>query len=613
MSRRRANGNAIRGPQSALTDFLASHNISAQQINLDYQARLQDAQQQADRAATQASADEDQDGASNEEEDAAERKKRKRKEEKALAKIKASKEFKRRKFEHHRDNPDLESDDDALAQSMLHKPKAPPKPGQFANCEICEKRFTVTPYTLAGEDGGLLCTKCGKGLKDERKKAENAAKKQKQSTQKARKRQQESDRMMGDVKPGAKSLVEHCVRKVADVVNDIEEFGDLPQNLLDRLSQILSKKRVLTSRTLQLFLQPGIDRIAVYDCAKLEPEDFHKIFAFMPDVERVNLRFAGQFKDDAVHYMIEKNPKITHLQLDATNLVTDDAWKSLFLNRGHQFKSVKLSELNDAMKDDTVQLMAQTCTNLKRLKLRACPHMTEASINAISGITTLEHLSLAVAQTCSADSLVDLITKLGPQLKTLSLEGYDHADDELLGAIKSSCTNLRKLRLTGSSAFTDLTLASLFDESWSNPAIPFVDLHSNRDMDNQIQDDEDEEPKEPNPETIGFGSHALRALFRHSGEKLQRLDLHSNRHISHDALIEVFDGNKKYPELRDIDLSFVTHVDDVVMAGIFKSCPNLQKLAVFACFSAKEALVPQGIAVIGLPNAQSAVEIVGNA
>ena len=53
----------------------------------------------------------------------------------------------------------------------------------------------------------------------------------------------------------------------------------------------------------------------------------------------------------------------------------------------------------------------------------------------------------------------------------------------------------------------------------------------------------------------------------HSGSRLERLDLHSCRHISHEALADVFDGKKQYPFLRDIDLSFVMMVDEEVMAG----------------------------------------------
>ena len=42
--------------------------------------------------------------------------------------------------------------------------KAKPLPGQLENCELCDKRFTVTPYSKAGPEGGLLCTPCGKEM-----------------------------------------------------------------------------------------------------------------------------------------------------------------------------------------------------------------------------------------------------------------------------------------------------------------------------------------------------------------------------------------------------------------------------------------------------------------
>ena len=53
---------------------------------------------------------------------------------------------------------------------------------------------------------------------------------------------------------------------MADNIRDVEEFGDLPKSLLNRLSQILSKRRVITSRTLDLFLRSDLDTIDVYDC-----------------------------------------------------------------------------------------------------------------------------------------------------------------------------------------------------------------------------------------------------------------------------------------------------------------------------------------------------------
>lgn len=576
--------------QSALTDFLASHNISAHQISQDFQRRQQEAEQQQQQQ-TQPTTEVQDEELSDDDEDPVEKRKRKRKEEMAIMKIKASKEFKRRKHMAKEEDGSDAEDDDAIARRMLQKAK--PLPGQLENCEICEKRFTVTPYSKTGPDGGLLCTKCSKEMKDEEKKA--VAQQKKRAAPKARKRQTESDRMMGDVKPGAKSLVEQCVKRVADVVNDIDEFGDLPQSLLDKLSQILSKRRVIDSRTLKLFLNADIDRIAIYDSAKLETEDFEQIFAFMPDLEFVNLRFAGQLKDSSLDYMIDKSHKIRHLQLGATNLISDQAWIRLFQQRGNQLESLKLSELNDSLRDHSMVELGKHCQNLKRLKLRSCSHISEISLQSIAQLTKLEHLSLSVAHEASSQALADLIRTIGPNLKTLSLEDYVEADDAVLGAILDSCHQLTKLRFTGNSLCTDRAFAELFGPNSRNPPLQFVDFSSNRDTDQGNPDGDETDP-------IGFGSAAFKSLMRHSGPKLTHLDVHSCRHISHEALSTVFDGKTQYEFLKDIDLSFVTQVDEVVMAGIFKSCPKLQKLAVFACFSARGARIPENIAVIGLPN-----------
>ncbi|KIW98866.1 uncharacterized protein Z519_00529 [Cladophialophora bantiana CBS 173.52] len=597
-TRRAAAVNRIRGPQSALTDFLASHNISAQQIQQDYQQRLREAERDTGEGTENADADkENESGDDGEDDDPVERKKRKRKQEKALMKIKQSKEFKKRKMERKLEQgSDFETDDDEIARAMMAKAK--PLPGQLDNCEQCGKRFTVTPYSRTGPDGGLLCTKCSKELKDEEKK-EAQAKKKRASVPKGRRRQTESDRMMGDVKPGAKSLVDMCVRKVADVVNDIEEFGDMPQNLLDRLSQILSKRRVLTPRTLELFLRPDVDRIIVYDCGKLEQEDFQKIFALMPQVEIVNLRFAGQLKDGPLLYMADKCRKIRHLQLGATNLVSDKAWIDLFNSLGPQLESLKLSELNDSLKDDTVALLAKKCQKLKRLKLRSCSHMGEASLDALCALSNLEHLTLgSVAQDTCSQTLIKLISSLGAKLRTLCLEDFHELDDAVIYAIKSHCPQLYKLRIRGSSICRDVVFADLFGSNCPFSPLLYADFSDNRDIDNM-------NPEGPQDDPIGFGSLALRALMAHSGVRLECLNLKACRHISQSTLLEVFDGVKQYPALRDMDLSFVTQVDDVVMAGIFKSCPSLAKLAAFACFNARSTRIPAGIAVVGLPNASA--------
>lgn len=191
------------------------------------------------------------------------KRKRKRKEATSMRKIKQSKEFARRK-DRRTGEPD-DDDDDGIAMEMMYE-KSRPAPGQLENCEICSKRFTVTPYSKTGPNGGLLCPKCSKDMANDEKKS-----KPKKSGPRSGRRRNQSNLLDGISQRGALSLVETCTRRVADNINDVEEFGDLPSQLLHRLSQILSRRRVLTPRTLNLFLRPDLDSINIYDCASTHP------------------------------------------------------------------------------------------------------------------------------------------------------------------------------------------------------------------------------------------------------------------------------------------------------------------------------------------------------
>lgn len=184
--------------------------------------------------------------------------------EKALAKKKA-------KAGKKRDAGDSDSDFD---MDFAYK-KAKPLPGQLENCDICNKRFTVTPYSKTGPDGGLLCLQCGKELaKDEGGKLE---KKAKSAAQGRKRRKVESDRLDHRVNLGAKTLQQMCIEKVAVHYEDLEEFGDLPQGVMVRLSEIFTKRRVLDPKTLKLFLRSDLDEIVIHDCASMFSLSLHHI------------------------------------------------------------------------------------------------------------------------------------------------------------------------------------------------------------------------------------------------------------------------------------------------------------------------------------------------
>ena len=209
-SGRRAANNRIRGPQSALTDFLAANNISAAQIAADYERRIREiqGQEQQEPAANGEAAEQDVKEEDDEEEEdletAAQKKKRKRREEAAVIKIKNNKAKKKQK----KGNGGDSDGDDDVAWDMYTKKQ--PLPGQLENCEKCEKRFTVTPYSKTGPDGGLLCAKCSKEQEAQKKKDQKKPKIKAGSREK--RRQVQSNLLDGIVQVGAKSLQDICIK-----------------------------------------------------------------------------------------------------------------------------------------------------------------------------------------------------------------------------------------------------------------------------------------------------------------------------------------------------------------------------------------------------------------
>lgn len=335
---------------------------------------------------------------------------------------------------------------------------------------------------------------------------------------------------------------------------------------------------------------------------ELETEDFQKIFAFMPALEHVNLRFAGQMKDRVFEYIMDRDLQIKQLQLDATNLVSDACWRRFFQKCGPQLESVKLSNLDYSLDDDTVEEMCKSCSGLRRLKLEQCWKPGDRSLRAISTLSSLEHLSLGMIHDVKNDGLLEIIGKLGANLRTLSLEGFPGADDHILEYIHDQCHLLSKLRFTDNSVCTDQGFVKLFTD-WSNPPLEYVDLSSTRDIDN-TNPDGPEDPK-------GLASQGFVALMKHSGSKIRVLNIASCRHVSHAAFEEVFSDDKRYPLLQELDVSFHTVLDDYLVNRIFRCCPAIRKLVSFACFNVQEVRVPIGVALIGGLKAQDPMIVEG--
>lgn len=308
-------------------------------------------------------------------------------------------------------------------------------------------------------------------------------------------------------------------------------------------------------------------------------------------------------KDKVLDYMTQRQLKLRQLQLDSSNLISDSCWRKLFKTLGPQLEALRLSNIDYFFDDETAAIMSKNCTNLRRLKLTLCWKLTDKAIVAISTMSKLEHLSLELVEAIKPETVTNLIGKLGANLRTLSLKDFHEVNDVSLEAMHKNCHRLEKLRFSGNAVCTDKGYAKLFTQ-WSNPPLKFIDFSSNRYVDNANPND----PKDP----VGLASEGFIALMKHSGARLESLDISSCRHVSRSAFESVFSEGQTYPCLKELDISFPTAVDDFLVSSIFKCCPSIKKLIYFSESNIIHVKVPAGVALVGSVRAQDSIVVEGD-
>jgi DNA repair protein RAD7 len=306
--------------------------------------------------------------------------------------------------------------------------------------------------------------------------------------------------------------------------------------------------------------------------------------------------------------MNEKAKSLSEIQLLGANLVSNDKWMDLFIARGKDLKSFKVEWLDASFDDQVVEALTTFCPNLERLKLERCKRIGADSIDAIARFQHLKHLTLRFYESVPHDKLINLITAVGKDLRTLCLEHFLDSSvdptDDVLDVIHNTCRHLSKFRFTENNECSDAGYVNLFS-NWENTPLRYIDVNSARDIDNS-------NPNGPEEEPVGLASDGFRELMTHSGSRLEFLDISSCRHISHATIAETFDGKRTYPHLREINLSFCPVVDTEIVAGIFRSCPQIKKVVTFGCFQVADVVVPRGIVLIGAPRAQDQIEQFGD-
>lgn len=469
-----------------------------------------------------------------------------------------------------RGGPDF-SDDDSDGDYDPGK-----KFGEQDSCVECGTEFYLSVYSRYVEaKKGYLCEGCN----EEFKKRERQARRNEQSAR--RKRKKMAQALLDRQKVTIASLQDVCIRKITANIGDVEALGDIGQANVNKILRILSKNRSLTSLTMPLFLQPNLRTLEFWDCLNVDSDTLNQIAAFCPNLERLTLFMCGNLHNDNLQYYKTNLRNLTHLSLNGPFLISDAMWQDYFETGCPNLTSFEVRNTHRFGNDLLISLLDNCGRRLTSLRLSRLDGLDSQAVYDLLPHYLQPHLTDLELSYPHTESLVtnDLVVNIfaiaGSLLQTLNLDGCSGLTDVFLydGVAKYGAA-LTSLSLRGLDMLTDEGFAGAFllYPSVNAGGLIYADL----------------------TKCTGLGDQAVYALFLHSAHTLVELSVNSLYNITKDFLLEIFTpdhhpsknkedtfGQVAMPLLTRWDVGFVKAVDDEVLAYISSNCPKLKILEVF--------------------------------
>ncbi|KAK7208262.1 hypothetical protein BZA70DRAFT_273272 [Myxozyma melibiosi] len=551
----------VRGPNSALTEFLRERGIDALAIRQRYEEaqREQGEGGQNDGAAQEGITEED--GVVTVSSATSSRNSRRQSSEPAArVRSRVSKKKKR----------DAEDEDDELILDRI----ARPKPGQIEFCAECNNRFTVTAYSKPARDGGegLLCHSCGSKYAQEEKKQK------KTQISSRKKRKSVAAALLDKQDVMVPKLQDLCIKLIARYIDDVDMLGDIGEVNMDKIARILSRNRSLKDNTVRLFLVPSVKQLRFWDCSNLCSDSYKLIASFCPQLESLVLSMCGQMTDEVLDYFTEKLEHLHAIAFNGAFLIRNPCWINFFTKRGSQLTSVAIS--NTLRFDRTaLQALVDNCADtLEELSLSRVGNIFAADLPLLLKLTKLISLEISYMRDALTDDvIIDILKLIGPQLITLNLDDCDTLSDRvLLEGIRPYCGKLQNLSLGLGENFTNEALATLFRDWEINNGLINVSLMR----------------------CTKVGDEGVQALIEHSAKTLVILNINSVYSLT-DSTFHLL-ATSECEFLSQLDIGFVHCVGDKEVEMLSERCPSLQLIEAYGNIRITEvAKMKPGVRLIG--------------
>ncbi|KAJ3807138.1 RNI-like protein [Lentinula lateritia] len=458
---------------------------------------------------------------------------------------------------------DYEDDDDPYTALSKMGARARPANGSIERCAECKKKFPVSQYTIAATGSGFLCHPCAKKLGNDPFKKPTAPRKRMNATDKRN--------ILHFEKPRFPTLVSICINIISTHIDDIEAFGDIGMLNMDAISKVISRKRSLNSENVHLFYGPANTSLTLYDATKLSPTALVTLGHLNPNLTTLHLNFCGLISDEVMNSWCSSLPNLVHLQLLGPFLVRVPAWIEFFESHS-QLQSFLITQSPRFDLECLQSLIRTSAKTLTRLGLREVGLLSDDFLGPI-GLLSGQLIYLDISepsQSCSNEAVNTLLGAVGSTLTHLNLSGHIELNDDVLQyGILPNITSLQHLTLSNLPLLTDKGVA-LFFSQWPNPPLAAVAFSRNP----------------------ALSTNSLVELLNHSGEGLRELNVNGWKDVSAAALANIATQAR---DLGKIDLGWCREVDDFIVKSILDNCKNrLTEVKVWGCNKVQGKWVASG-------------------
>ncbi|KAK9480544.1 hypothetical protein V1514DRAFT_325695 [Lipomyces japonicus] len=564
MSRNGA-GSRVRGPNSALTEFLRERGIDANAIRRRYEEGLEQATAEtADGVVTISGTASRPQGREVESPSASSSSSS------AVAAAAAAAATKRRakkKKAHYSDDENGQGEDIIAAISR-------PRPGQIEFCAECNSRFTVTAYSKSARNGsGLLCHSCGSKYAAEEKA-------QKKTQMSSRKRKKSVAAALLDKKEFAiPKLQDVCIKLIATYIDDVDVLGDIGDLNMERIARILSRNRSLKDNTFKLFLGSTIKNLQFWDCSNLSADSLRMIAAYCPSLESLNLSMCGQLTDDVVDYYIEKLNNLHAVSFNGAFLITFNCWIKFFKRFGKQLTKFHIGNtfrFNHACLEALVEHAADT---LQDVSFNRVNSLKPEDVSLLVKLSHLESLQISYMKDTlqNDDDIIDILKRVGPQLVSLNLDDCgDLSDKVLVDGIRPYCSNLQNLSLALGDGFTSDGFQGLFTEWEINHGL--INVNFSR--------------------CSNVGDEGIQAFIQHSAKTIVILNLNSVYPLTSSTFQLLASSDCEF--LSQLDVGFLKTIGDEEIEFLAERCKSLQLIEAYGDNRITElAKIRRGVKLVG--------------